>query len=309
MKVVFMGTPDIAATVLESIINSKHEVVLVVTQEDKPKGRGKEMAMPPVKELALKHNIPVFQPHKLKTEESVAELKKYDADIFVVVAYGQILSSEILYMPKYGSINVHASLLPKYRGAAPIQWSIIDGEKITGITIMQMDEGIDTGDMLFKSTVEIEDSDTADSLYDKLSASGASLIIDALSAIEEGDIHPVKQDSEKATYAKMLSKALGHINYDKPAADIERLIRGLNSWPGTYSFINGKSLKIWEAKVLDLPSNGPAGAVAFVENGRMAVNTADKQLEIVTLQLEGKKRMDTKSFLLGYKINVGDTLE
>lgn len=304
-----MGTPEIAATVLESIIKSNHEVTAVITQEDKPKGRGKELAMPPVKELALQHGLPVFQPHKIKTEDAVAELRKFEADIFVVVAYGQILSKEILDMPKYGSINVHASLLPKYRGAAPIQWSIIDGEKLTGVTIMQMDEGIDTGDMLFKSTVEIEDTDTADSLYDKLSESGASLIIDALDAIEKGDIHPVKQNHENATYAKMLNKALGHINYGKSAAEIERLVRGLNSWPGTYSFINGKSLKIWETKVSENDSNGAAGTVASAENGRLFVNTADKQLEILTLQLEGKKRMDTKSFLLGYKVNAGDTLE
>lgn len=309
MKVLFMGTPDIAATVLESIINSNHEVTCVVTQEDKPKGRGKEMAMPPVKELALKNNIPVFQPHRLKDADAVQELKKFEADIFVVVAYGQILSKEILDMPKYGCINVHASLLPKYRGAAPIQWSIIDGDKLTGVTIMQMDEGVDTGDMLFKSTVEIEDTDTADSLYDKLASEGATLIIDALNAIEAGDVHPVKQDSENATYAKMLNKALGHINYDRKADEIERLIRGLNSWPGTYSYINGKSLKIWEAKVLSDPSNGEPGTVAVSGNGRLTVNTADYQLEIITLQLEGKKRMDTKSFLLGYKINPGDALE
>ena len=309
MKVLFMGTPEIAAGVLEAIINSKHEVIGVVTQEDKPKGRGKEMSMPPVKELALSHNIPVFQPHILKTPESVEELRKFDADIFVVVAYGKLLSKEILDMPKYGCINVHASLLPKYRGSAPIQWSIIDGEKVTGVTVMQMDEGMDTGDMLFKSAVEIEDTDTADSLYDKLTKAGANIISDALDAIEIGDIHPVKQDNENATYAKMLNKALGHVNYSRPAVEIERLVRGLNSWPGTYSFINGKSLKIWDVKVLDEASNGEPGTVALCENGRLTVNTIDKQLEILSLQIEGKKRMDTKSFLLGYKIEAGNVLE
>lgn len=304
-----MGTPEIAAKVLESIINSRHEVIGVVTQEDKPKGRGKEMAMPPVKELALNNGIEVFQPHILKTPESVERLKQFDADIFVVVAYGKLLSKEILDMPKYGCINVHASLLPKYRGSAPIQWSIIDGEKVTGVTVMQMDEGMDTGDMLFKSAVEIEDNDTADSLYDKLSDAGASLITDALDAIEAGDIHPVKQDDTCATYAKMLDKSLGHLNYAKTADEIERLVRGLNSWPGTYSFINGKNLKIWDVKVLDEKANDEPGTVALCENGRLTVNTLDKQLEILTLQIEGKKRMDTKSFLLGYKIEKGTILE
>jgi len=309
MKVLFMGTPEIAAKVLEAILKSNHQVIGVVTQEDKPKGRGKEMAMPPVKELALEHGIEVFQPHILKTEESVNRLKEFDADIYVVVAYGKLLSKEILDIPRFGCVNVHASLLPKYRGSAPIQWSIIDGERVTGVTVMQMDEGMDTGDMLFKAAVEIDDKDTADSLYDKLSEAGAALIVDALDAIEKGDIHPVKQDDTQATYAKMLNKSLGHVNYAKSADEIERLVRGLNSWPGTYSYINGKSLKIWEAKVLDEASNGNPGTVAVAENGRLTVNTLDKQLEIITLQLEGKKRMDTKSFMLGYKIEKGMVLE
>ena len=304
-----MGTPEIAAKILESIINSKHEVIAVVTQEDKPKGRGKELCMPPVKELALKHNIEVFQPRILKTEETVEKLRSYDADIYVVAAYGKILSKEILDIARYGCINVHASLLPKYRGAAPIQWSIIDGEKLTGITIMQMDEGLDTGDMLFKSVVEILDTDTADSLHDKLAVCGASLIVDALDAIEKGDVHPVKQDNENVSYAKMLNKALGHILYTKPADEISLLVRGLNSWPGTYSYINGKNLKIWEVKVLDEDADGEPGTVVSADNGRLIVNTADKKLELLTVQLEGKKKMDAKSFLLGYKISSGDVLE
>lgn len=309
MKVLFMGTPEIAAVILESIIKSNHEVIMVVSQEDKPKGRGKELQMTPVKEVAVRNDIPVFQPHKIKTEEAVTELKKYDADIYVVAAYGQILSKEILDIPKYGCINVHASLLPKYRGAAPIQQAVIDGERITGVTIQQMDEGMDTGDMLFKSTVEIAKKETSDSLYDKLAACGASLVVDALNAIEKGDTHPVKQDNSQATYTKMLTKSQGHLSFEKDAVSIERLVRGLNSWPGTYCFINGKTLKVWEADVLDEDSDGAPGTVASSDGGRLIVNTADKKLEITTLQLEGKKRMDTKSFLLGYKINKGDLLE
>ena len=308
MKVLFMGTPEIAATILKAIINSKHEVVGVVTQEDKPKGRGKTLAAPPVKEVALEHGIEVFQPHIIKEENAIERLRQFEADIFVVAAYGKILSKAILDMPKYGCINAHASLLPKYRGAAPIQWSIIDGEKLTGITVMQMDEGLDTGDMLFKSVVEIADDDTADTLYDKLSICGGSLIVEALDRIEEGDIHPVKQDDTQATYAKMLDKTLGRVNFGKPAAEIERLVRGLNSWPGTYTYINGKTLKIWKSVVSDKPSNGEPGTIYSSDNGRLFVNTADMALELIEIQLEGKKRMDVKSFMLGYKIEAGEKL-
>lgn len=305
MKVLFMGTPEIAATILEAIINSEHEVVGVVTQEDKPKGRGKNLCAPPVKELALSHGIKVFQPHIIKEESAIQRLRDFNADIFVVAAYGKILSKEILDIPKYGCINVHASLLPKYRGAAPIQWAIIDGEKLTGVTIMQMDEGLDTGDMLFKDAVEIADDDTADTLYDKLSACGANLILEALKRIESGDIHPIKQDDSQATYAKMLDKTLGRINFNKPAVEIERLVRGLNSWPGTYTYINDKSLKIWKCALTDIRSNGEPGTIHSADNGRLFVNTLDNALELLEVQLEGKKRMDVKSFMLGYKVEAG----
>lgn len=309
MKIVFMGTPDIAAGILKAIINSENEVVGVVTQEDKPKGRGKGISMPPVKELALEHNIPVYQPHSVKTAEAVEELAKFGADIFVVAAYGKILPKAILDMPKYGCINVHASLLPKLRGAAPIQWAIIDGEKITGVTIMQMNEGLDTGDMLFKSTVEIYGDDTADSLYERLTDVGAKLTVEALKCIAEGDVHPVKQDDSLATYARILDKSFGHINYSKDAASIERLVRGLNSWPCTYSYVKGKTVKIWESRVSDIDSDGVPGSVYMAGKGRLLINTEDKCLEILSIQLEGKKRMDTKSFLLGYKLEKGDMFE
>ena len=308
MKVLFMGTPEIAATILQAIIKSKHEVVGVVTQEDKPKGRGKNLSMPPVKEVALEHGIEVFQPHIIKEKSAINRLREFNADIFVVAAYGKILSKEILDIPKYGCINAHASLLPKYRGAAPIQWSIIDGEKLTGITIMQMDEGLDTGDMLFKAVVEIADDDTADTLYDKLSVCGGSLTVEALDRIEEGDIHPVKQEDSQATYAKMLDKSLGRLSFNRPSAEIERLVRGLNSWPGTFTYINGKTLKIWETKLTDIPSNGEPGTIHSADGGRLFVNTLDNALEIISIQLEGKKRMDVKSFMLGYKINAGEKL-
>jgi len=308
MKVLFMGTPEIAARVLEAIINSRHEVVGVVTQEDKPKGRGKQLAMPPVKEVAIANGIEVFQPAKIKEATAIEKLREFNADIFVVAAYGKILSKEILEMPKYGCVNVHASLLPKYRGAAPIQWSIIDGEKLTGVTIMQMDEGLDTGDMLFKTVVEIAPEDTADTLYDKLSVCGASLITEALDCIEKGDIHPVKQDDSQATYARILDKSLGKLSFLKTSSEIERLVRGLNSWPGTFTYINGKTLKIWEVSLTDIPSKGTPGSVYSANGGRLLVNTGDKVIELLSVQLEGKKRMDVKSFMLGYKISEGDVL-
>lgn len=236
MKIVFMGTPDFAVGALEAMIQAGHEITCVVTQPDKPKGRGKEMQFTPVKECAVKHGIPVFQPVKIKTPEAVAELKTYEADIFVVAAFGQILSQEILDMPKYGCVNIHASLLPKYRGAAPIQWAILDGETETGVTIMQMNAGLDTGDMLVKTVVPIDAKETGESLHDKLSEAGAKLIVEALVQIEQGTLTPEVQDDAKSCYAKMLTKSLGHIDWSQSAVVIERLVRGLNSYECVYFF-------------------------------------------------------------------------
>lgn len=308
MNIVFMGTPDISVSILEAIVNSRHKVTAVVTREDKPKGRGKEMAFPPVKEFALKHNIPIMQPAKIKTPEAIEELRSYEADIFVVAAYGQILSKEILEMPRLGCINVHTSLLPKFRGSAPIQWAIIEGEKETGVTVMQMDEGMDTGDILFTETVPIDKDETGGSLYDKLAATGAELIVKSLDAIEKGEVNPIKQDEELATYAKMLNKKLGYIRFVRTANEIERLIRGLDPWPSTYTYYKDKTLKIWKAEVIDETNSAAPGTVVKVDNEAIYVNTTKGILKITELQLEGKKRMKTKDFLLGYKVNVGETL-
>ena len=220
MKIIFMGTPEFSVGALESIIQAGHQVLLVVTQPDKPKGRGKEMQMTPVKECALKYDIPVFQPVKVKTPEAVDKLREYDADVFVVAAFGQFLSEEILNMPKYGCINIHASLLPRYRGAGPIQRVILNGEKETGITIMQMDKGIDTGDMLLQSRIQIDEKETGDSLHDKLAAEGARLIVEALPKIEAGELTPVKQNDEESCYAKMLQKSMGRIDWSLSAEEI-----------------------------------------------------------------------------------------
>lgn len=308
MKIVFMGTPEFSVGTLEAILRAGHQVTCVVTQPDKPKGRGKEMQMTPVKECALAHGIPVFQPTRIKAEEAIEELKKIEADIFVVAAFGQILSKAVLEMPKYGCINVHASLLPKYRGAAPIQWAIINGEKETGVTIMQMNEGLDTGDMLLKAQIPIEEEETGDSLQDKLALLGANLCVEALSAIEKGKVIPVLQNEKDTCYAKMLTKQLGHIDFADSAVKIERLIRGLNSWPSAYTLYNGKNLKIWKAKVVENVCQDGPGVITEVTKESLTVATGEKSLQITELQLEGKKRMPASEFLRGYALKKGALL-
>ena len=308
MKIVFMGTPDFAVGALEALIEAGHEVVAVVTQPDKPKGRGKEMQQTPVKVCATEHNIEVFQPVKIKTPEAVEVLRSYGADLFVVAAFGQILSKEILDMPKYGCVNIHASLLPKYRGAAPIQWAILDGEKETGVTIMQMNEGLDTGDMLTKVIVPIEDTDTGESLFDKLAEAGAKLLVETIPQIEAGTITPQPQDESLSTYAKMIKKEMGLIDWKKEAVVLERLVRGMNSWPSAYTHFNGKTLKVWEAEVEASGSEVAPGTVVDVTKNSIKVQTGKDLLVLKQIQLEGKKRMDVAAFLLGYKVENGAVL-
>lgn len=345
MKVVFMGTPDFAVGALEAIIEAGHQVTAVVTQPDKPKGRGKEVQMTPVKVCALAHDIPVFQPVKIKEPEAVETLHTYRADIFVVAAFGQILSEEILEMPKYGCVNIHASLLPKYRGAGPIQWAIINGEKITGVTIMQMDKGLDTGDMLLGTEVEIAADETADTLHDKLAAAGAALIVEALAKIEAGDVTPVKQNDGESCYAKMLNKSMGKIDWNMESEKLDCLIRGLISWPGASTIYRGKTLKIWREEVVSAETpaagealsgqettdggsveerfvadtrfeqsnggfirNAPPGTVVRVDKDAFYVQTGKGVLRVLAVQPEGKKRMEVKDFLLGYPVKPGDML-
>lgn len=307
IRIVYMGTPDFAVEPLEAIIKAGYEVAAVVTQPDKQKGRGKEVKMTPVKVCALRHGIPVFQPVKIKEPEAVAELEKYQADLFVVAAFGQLLSEEILNMPEYGCINIHASLLPAYRGAAPIQWAVLNGEKESGVTIMQMDKGLDTGDMLLKRSVELSPKETGDSLHDKLMHLGAELIVEALSKLEKGELVPEKQKDELSSYAKKLTKAMGQIDWSKDAVSLERWIRGLNSWPSAYTFFGGKTLKIWEAQVTE--ENGAQkaepGQVVSVSRESFTVACSQGELQILSLQLEGKKRVSTREFLLGYQVEPG----
>ena len=310
MKVVFMGTPDFAVGALEAIIRAGHEVVAVVTQPDKPKGRSGQMQFSPVKECALKYGLPVFQPERIKRPEAVEVLRGYDAQIFVVAAFGQIVSREILDMPPFGCINIHASLLPKYRGASPIQQAVLDGEKVSGVTIMQMEDGIDTGDILYQKEITLDPKETGASLFDKLAQLGAEAIVEALPLLQAGKLTPVKQDESKATHVRMISKSDGLIDWSESSEVIERKIRGLNSWPSDYTYYKGKQLKIWDGDVLSIAAKGDAepGRIVGVDKQTILVQTGAGVLAIRELQLEGKKRMKTHDFLLGYPVCAGEIL-
>ena len=308
MKIIFMGTPDFSVGTLEALVEAGHEVVLAVTQPDKPKGRGKEMQFTPVKECALKYNIPVFQPVKVREPECIEELRKYEADIMVVVAFGQILPKEILEMTPYGCVNVHASLLPKYRGAAPIQWAIIDGEEVTGVTTMQMNEGLDTGDMLLKTIIPIEAKETGGSLFDKLAEAGAKLCVETLEGLQNKTITPEAQGETPTDYAKQIKKELGNINWTKPGVEIERLIRGLTPWPSAFTDWNGKVMKIWDAEIVEGSSDKEPGTIVKVEKDAFYVQTGEGFLKVCELQIPGKKRMDAGAFLRGYQVQEGIVL-
>lgn len=313
MKVLFMGTPDFSVGTLEALADAGHEVCLAVTQPDKPKGRGKEMQFPPVKEAAMRRGIPVFQPKRVRTPESVEYLKSFQADVCVVVAFGQILTKELLDMTPFGCINVHASLLPKYRGAAPIQWAILRGEEVTGVTTMQMDESIDTGDMLLKTEVSITPEETGESLHDKLAAAGAQLAVRTLEELEAGTLRPIKQGESPTPYAKMLDKKMGSIDWSRPAAEIERLVRGLNSWPSAYTHWNGKVMKIWKTGVKsaqsgDTTQQAAPGTILEVEKDSFSVQTGDGVLVVQEVQLPGKKHMEVQAFLRGNTVVPGTVL-
>ena len=307
MKAVFMGTPDFAVPTLQKMIDMGIEITAVVTQPDKAKGRGKKVIYSPVKECALAHDLPVYQPVRIRKEpEFIQTLRDMQPDVIVVVAFGQILPKEILDIPRLGCVNVHASLLPKFRGAAPIQWSIIDGEEVTGVTTMLMDVGLDTGDMLLKAEIPIDPKETGGSLHDKLAAVGGELLEKTLIGLEAGTIVPEKQDDSQAgEYARMLDKELGHIDFNQPAVVIERLIRGLNPWPSAYTYIDGKTLKIWEAEVLDRNYGCEYGEVAEVTRNCLIIQTGIGALSVKSVQLQGKKRMDIAAFLNGYTIEKG----
>ena len=309
MRVIFMGTPDFAVPSLEALL-TKHEVVLVVTQPDKPKGRGKKMVPTPVKACALEHGIPVLQPEKVKEPEFVEQLRSYEPDLIAVTAFGQILSEPILEMPKYGCINVHGSLLPKYRGAAPMQWSIIDGEKVTGITTMYMAKGLDSGDMLLKAEVEITDEDTFATIHDKMAVTGANLLLDTLDQLEAGTLERIPQDHDAATYAPMITKETGHIDWSKNRQDIINLIRGLNPVPAAYTIYEEEVLKIFGAALSDVQADSAANGeiVAVVKKGFVA-KCGDGCLLITEVQARGGKRMMTDAYLRGHAMKEGILLQ
>ena len=308
MRIVFMGTPDFAVPVLKALVEAGHEVAAVVTQPDKAKGRGKAVQFPPVKEAAIALGIPVLQPVRVRAEEEIEKLRALKPDVIVVVAFGQILPQAVLDIPRYGCLNVHASLLPMYRGAAPIQWVILNGEEKTGVTIMQMDAGLDTGDMLAKTEIRIAPDETGDSLHDKLSVLGGPLLLEVLKELEENRANPVPQEGESC-YASMLNKQMGLVDWKRPAAELERMVRGLNSWPGAYTSLGGKTLKIWKSQVIpEAVSGAVPGQIVKIRKGGIEVAAGDGVLVLTEVQLEGKKRMDTDAFLRGYPLTEGMVL-
>lgn len=309
MNVIFMGTPDFSVPVLQGLIDAKeHTVTAVVTQPDKARGRSGKLVSTPVKAVALKYDIPVYTPERVKDPAFVEQLRQIACDVIVVVAFGQILSKEILELPPYGCINVHASLLPRWRGAAPMQWAILEGDEKTGVTTMLMAEGLDTGDMLLKAETVIGKEDTAETLHDRMSEMGRTLLLETLSALGAGTLKPEPQKDEESCYAKMLTKELGKIDMNWNAQKLERYIRGLNSWPSAFTKYKGKTLKLWRAEVIAGDTGEAPGTVVDVAKDSLTVQTGRDCLRILELQLEGKKRMDTGSFLRGVRIEKGDML-
>ena len=316
MRVIFMGTPDFSVPTLRTLAKSENEVIAVYTQPDKPKGRGHAMQFTPVKECALEYNIPVYQPNRVRDIMCIEEIREMAPDVIVVVAYGQILPKELLEIPTYGCINVHASLLPKYRGAAPIQWAVLDGEEVTGVTAMQMDVGLDTGDMLEKIIVPLDKDETGGSLHDKLSVLGGDIILNVFEKIKNGTLTREKQDDEVATYCGKLDKTMGFLDFSKPVAQLERLIRGLNPWPCAYTSLDGKNLKLWKADVVSFNElqdvehidDSEYGTILKVTKDAIIVKALDGVLSIKELQLEGKKRMDAADFIRGYQALEGKVL-
>lgn len=306
MKIVFMGTPDFAVPTLTALHNSPHDVALVVTQPDRPKGRGRALIAPPVKEAAMTFGYPVIQPESVKTDDFEAQMKQSGADIFVVIAFGHLLSEKLLSIPEYGAINVHGSLLPKYRGSAPIQWAIINGEAETGVTTMLLDKGMDTGDILLIEKMPILPDDTSASLYDRLSVIGADLLIKTLDNFE--NIRPIPQDHGSATYAPMLKKEDGHIRWSMPAAKIETLIRGVTPWPGAFTFYTEKRLKIFKVSVIEKDSDLPPGTVIESFSDELRVATGKGLISIAEIQGESGKRLNIRDFLRGCPIAPGTVL-
>ena len=309
MNVVFMGTPDFAVPTLEMLINENHTISAVVTQPDKPKGRGKKESMPPVKEVALAHGLPVLQPEKIRGDEAFYNhILSLNPDVIVVVAFGQILPESILNIPKYGCINIHGSLLPKYRGAAPIQWSIINEEPVTGVTIMYMDKGMDTGDMILKKEIVMDETETYASLHDKMKVVGAMALKEAFPMISAGGKERQKQKECEATYAPLIQKSLGEIKWNVSTNSIDALIRGLNPWPGGYTYYKGEVMKIWKAVKMPTQGEGTPGTILEVGKDGILVKTLDGSLCIQEIQMPNKKRMPVSEYIKGNMLEIGVVL-
>ena len=307
MKIVYMGTPDFAVLPLKALIEDGHEISLVVTQPDKPKGRGHKMMPPPVKVCAEENSIPTYQPLSMKTDEAYDMLAKENADLFIVAAYGQILPQRILDIPKHGCVNIHASLLPKYRGAAPIQWCIINGETETGVTTMQMNAGLDTGDMLVKETVEITETETGETLHDKLAEAGVITIRKTIEQIENGTLSPEQQDESLSCYAPMIDKTTGILDFTKPATELHNLIRGLNSYPYASTTYEGTPFKVIASKVVE-NTKGTPGEILSVDQNGILIACADGAILVTDVQFAGKKKMPVSEYIKGNKLETGVVL-
>ncbi|MFI3227043.1 MAG: methionyl-tRNA formyltransferase [Clostridia bacterium] len=306
MRILYMGTPDFAAHSLQTLIDNKHEVIGVFTRQDTPKGRGMKMMPTPVKEVALKYDIPVFQPKTLKEDGVFDTISSLNPDIIVVVAYGRLLPEEILNFPKFGCINVHGSLLPKYRGAAPIQWAVLNGDKITGITTMYMSKGLDEGDMILKDVIEIEKNETSGELFERLMVLGGQTLLKTLTEIKEGTAPRIPQDNDEATFAPMLSKEMGNLDFSQSADELLCKIYGLNPWPSAYTTLNGNKIKIFSAeKVENYDKNIEVGTIFDVNDGLSVACGENSAIFVTEIQVIGKKRMAVREYLKGNRIENG----
>ena len=308
MRVVFMGTPDIAVPCLKKLIDEKHDIIGVVTQPDRPKGRGKKLAMSPVKELAVEHDIPVYQPLRARDDEFVHIMKELNPDLIVVIAFGQILPKELLEIPEKGCINIHVSLLPKYRGAAPINWVIINGEEKTGVSTMYMDEGLDTGDVILSKEFSLSDTITAGELHDIMMCEGAEIMKETIDLIEKGEAPRTPQNDAEHSYAPTMNKELGRIDFSKDAVTIHNLVRGVNPWPGAFTEYDGKKMKVWKTIVTGEKSSKEAGYVLNVDKKGIKVNTGEGVLLIEEIQMPNKKRMPVSEYIKGNSIEEGSIL-
>ncbi|OPX42346.1 methionyl-tRNA formyltransferase [Ruminiclostridium hungatei] len=310
MRIVFMGTPDFAVPSLEMLVKDGYEVVAAVTQPDKPKGRGNKLAAPPVKEFALKNGIQVLQPEKIKTPEFIAQIRELQPDLLITAAYGKILSKELLEVPAQGCINVHGSLLPAYRGAAPINWAVINGENKTGITTMFTDVGLDTGDMLLKKELAIGQNMTAGELHDKMAVLGAEVLSDTLLELKKGTLQRIPQDDSVSTYAPMMNKELGLIDWNKKAGEIHNLVRGTDPWPGAYTFLDGNRMRVWKTSLIkeSADSSKENGRILKVDDEGILVKCPDENLLLLEVQFDSSRRMSVKEYIRGHQIKTGETL-